>query len=118
MLDRVAAGDPGTFASVHWGRAPLLSRAADLPRGFADLFSADAVDELVSRRGLRTPFLRMAKDGSVLAPGRFTRGGGAGAGAPDQVADDKVLALLGDGATQVRCRARSTPVAPSTMRGR
>ena len=101
MLDRVAAADPVTFAADHWGRAPLLSRADQLPDGFADLFSPDAVDELVSRRGLRTPFLRMAKDGSVLAPARFTRGGGAGAGAPDQVADDKVLALLGDGATLV-----------------
>ncbi len=101
MLDRVAATDPATFASVHWGRAPLLSRAGQLPAGFSDLFGPDAVDELVSRRGLRTPFLRMAKDGSVLAPARFTRGGGAGAGAPDQVADDKVLALLGDGATLV-----------------
>jgi hypothetical protein len=101
VLERVAAGDRERFAALHWGRTPLLSRAAELPGGFTDLFGQDAVDELVSRRGLRTPFLRMAKDGSVLAASRFTRGGGAGAGAPDQVADDKVLALLGDGATLV-----------------
>jgi hypothetical protein len=70
-------------------------------RSYADLLSAAAVDELVSRRGLRTPFLRMAKDGSVVASERFTRSGGAGAGAPDQVADDKVLDLLADGTTLV-----------------
>ena len=90
-----------TFAQHHWGRAPLLSRAADLPGGFADLLDAAAVDELVSRRGLRTPFLRMARDGSVLPAARFTRGGGAGASIGDQAADDKVLAAMADGATLV-----------------
>lgn len=43
----------------------------------------------------------MAKDGEVLAAARFTRGGGAGATIADQVADDKVLAQVGDGATLV-----------------
>jgi lysine-specific demethylase/histidyl-hydroxylase NO66 len=118
VLERVAASDRERFGVVHWGRAPLLSHAADLSAraqvsecaadlsaraqvSFADLFSSDAVDELLSRRGLRTPFLRMAKDGSVLPPARFTRGGGAGASAADQVADDKVLAQLAEGATLV-----------------
>jgi len=59
------------------------------------------VDELLSRRGLRTPFLRMAKDGDIVAPARYTRGGGAGAGAGDQVADDMVLQQLDCGATLV-----------------
>ena len=79
----------------------MLTRAADLPTAFTDLLDAPAVDELVSARGLRTPFLRMAKDGEVLAAARFTRGGGAGASITDQAADDKVLALVGDGATLV-----------------
>jgi bifunctional lysine-specific demethylase and histidyl-hydroxylase NO66 len=100
VLQRVAACELATFAE-HWGRSPLLSRAGELPAPFTDLLSPDAVDELVSRRGLRTPFLRMAKDGSVIAAAKFTRGGGAGAGSPDQVADDKVLGLLADGATLV-----------------
>ena len=89
------------FADNHWGRAPLLTRAVELGRDFSDLLSAAAIDELVSRRGLRTPFLRMAKDGSVLPAARFTRGGGAGASVSDQAADDKVLAAMGDGATLV-----------------
>lgn len=90
------------FADKYWGRAPLLTRASELGTdGFGDLLDAAAVDELVSRRGLRTPFLRMAKDGTVLAATRFTRGGGAGASINDQVADDRVLARLADGATLV-----------------
>ncbi len=89
------------FAANHWGRAPLLTRSNQLGSDFRDLLDADAVDELVSRRGLRTPFLRMAKEGDVLAAGRFTRGGGAGAGITDQAADDKILASMADGATLV-----------------
>lgn len=93
------AGDE--FAREYWADRPLLSKAAELSGDFADLFSASAVDELVSERGLRTPFLRMAKDGSVVATSRFTRGGGAGATIADQVADDKVLGQLAGGATLV-----------------
>jgi hypothetical protein len=89
------------FACHYWGSRPLLSRAADLPSGFGDLFSNDAVDELVSRRGLRTPFLRVAKNGSTLADSAFTAGGGTGAGIADQVSDDKLLRLFADGSTLV-----------------
>jgi hypothetical protein len=101
VLTRCVACAGDRFAAQYWGRAPLLSRRADLGGDFGDLLCAAAVDELVSRRGLRTPFLRMAKDGSVLPATRFTRGGGAGASIGDQAADDKVLAALGDGATLV-----------------
>jgi bifunctional lysine-specific demethylase and histidyl-hydroxylase NO66 len=100
-LRRCISIDRPTFAAEHWSRTPLLTGHAALGRDFTDLLDPDAVDELLSRRGLRTPFLRMAKDGSVLPAGRFTRGGGAGAGAADQVADDLVLAEVGDGATLV-----------------
>jgi hypothetical protein len=100
-LSRCVACDRSTFAAAHWGRAARLSRAADLPALFDDLLDAAAVDELVSQRGLRTPFLRMAKEGQVFAAGRFTRGGGAGASIGDQAADDKILSRLDDGATLV-----------------
>ena len=90
------------FAARHWAKAPLLRRASELPGdGFSDLLSIAAVDELVSRRGLRTPFLRMAKEGDVLPARRFTRGGGAGADITDQAADDKILAEFAEGATLV-----------------
>ncbi len=98
---RCVAGPADVFAAEHWGRSPLLSAASDLPRDFTDLLDARAVDELTSARGLRTPFLRMAKEGTVLPAARFTRGGGAGASMADQVADDKVLTALADGSTLV-----------------
>ena len=100
-LRRCAACDASTFAAEHWGRAPLLSRAAELPAAFDDLLDAAAVDELVSERGLRTPFLRMANKGSVLPAGRYTRGGGAGANIGDQAADDRILARMDEGSTLV-----------------
>jgi ribosomal protein L16 Arg81 hydroxylase len=91
----------GEFAEQHWGRAPLLSRSAELPAPFDDLFSEDAVDELVSERALRTPFMRMARDGRTLPDRAFSRGAGTGAGVADQVSDDDVLRQVGDGATMV-----------------
>lgn len=100
-LARCVACTADVFADENWGRAPRLTRAGELASGFADLFSPAAVDELVSERGLRTPFLRMAKDGTVLPAGRFTRSGGAGASIADQAADDKILAAMDDGATLV-----------------
>lgn len=100
-LGRCIAQDADAFARETWSLRPLLSRAAQILGGFTDLLDEAAVDELVSRRGLRTPFLRVAKDGALVPPARFTRGGGTGASIADQVADDKVLDLLVDGATLV-----------------
>ena len=88
------------FAAGVWGRRPLLTTVAD-PAGFADLFSLDAVDELVARRGLRTPFVRVAKGGSVVPASRYTRSGGTGAQVADQVVDDRLLELFADGHTIV-----------------
>jgi len=59
------------------------------------------VDELLSRRGLRTPFLRVASGGTIRPASTYTRGGGAGAGVSDQVADDRVLDLFAGGNTLV-----------------
>ena len=101
VLSRLLAVPTTEFADRYWSRAPLLSRAADLPGLFADLFSAEAVDELVSGRGLRTPFLRMAKEGTTLDDRSFTRGGGIGAAIADQASDDAVLQHFSDGATLV-----------------
>ena len=73
----------------------------DLPTEFDDLFSNDAVDELVSRRGLRTPFVRVAKDGKTFNDRDFTRSGGVGAMIADQVSDDRLLEHFAGGATLV-----------------
>ncbi len=100
-LGRLCSAAPGVFTREVWARRAWLSRAADLPGDPGDLFSARAADELLSRRGLRTPFLRMARDGTVIPASRYTGSGGAGAMIGDQVHDDAVLDLYGDGATAV-----------------
>jgi lysine-specific demethylase/histidyl-hydroxylase NO66 len=100
-LRRCIRVDPQVFAAEHWARRPLLSSAADLGGTFTDLLSLDAVDELLSTRGLRTPFLRIAKDGAVVDPKRFTSPQGAGAEIADQVSSDAVLRLFAEGSTVV-----------------
>ncbi|NOL42024.1 cupin [Kribbella sandramycini] len=89
------------FANSYWGSRALLTHAPDLPAPYDDLFSLPAADELLSRRGLRTPFLRIAKNGVVVGDSQFTGPGGVGADIPDQVRDDKVAALFADGHTVV-----------------
>ena len=89
------------FAADYWGRRPLFTRAAGLREDFSDLFSIDAVDELVASRALRTPFVWMAKEGDVLPPTRFTGPGGFGAEVGDQLDSAKVLAEFANGATLV-----------------
>ena len=106
--------DPGTPCFPGWlpssrrsspattGAArPCSPRPTRLPSPYADLLDADAIDELVSERGLRTPFLRVAKGGSTLGDQAFTAPGGIGAGVADQVSDDKLVRLFADGSTLV-----------------
>ncbi len=100
-LSRCISVTPSRFDDEFWGRKPLLSRADTLPEGFRDLITEAAVDELVSERGLRTPFIRMAHEGSVLAPSAYTAPGGFGAEVGDQVSSEKVLAEFAAGATIV-----------------
>lgn len=100
-LSRCIGVSAEEFADRHWGREPLRSTADELIGGFDDLFSAAAVDELITRRGVRTPFIRMAQEGSVLAASAYTASGGFGAEIADQVSSDKVLAEFAAGATIV-----------------
>jgi ribosomal protein L16 Arg81 hydroxylase len=100
-LERCIATTAEEFAVKYWGDLPLLSLAESLPRDFTDLFSPEAADELVSIRGLRTPFLRMAKQGTVLDSARFTESGGAGAEIGDQASSEKILAEFAEGASLV-----------------
>ncbi|MFF7337822.1 cupin domain-containing protein [Streptomyces sp. NPDC008163] len=87
-----------TFARDFWGREALLTRRAG---DFSDLFPAAAVDELVSRRGLRTPFLRVAKNGATLPEASFTSPAGVGATIGDQADDTALWREFADGATLV-----------------
>ncbi|BBY18747.1 cupin domain-containing protein [Mycolicibacterium litorale] len=101
MLSRCIATDPGTFATEYWGRRPLLSRSGALPRDFADLLSPAMVDELIAERGVRAPFIRLAKEGDVLAKDCYLGPAGFGAEMPDQVDSAKVLEQFAAGATIV-----------------
>ena len=100
-LKRCVSVAPAVFAREYWGVQPLYSPARRLPAGFADLFSRKAADELLTERALRTPFIRMAKDGAVLPPERFTASGGFGAQVADQVDSAMVLREFAGGATIV-----------------
>lgn len=100
-LERLIAVDPTEFAEQFWGRKPLLCRANELGQDFTDLFSLEAVDELVANRAIRTPFVRMATDGSVLDSSRFTSPGGFGAEIGDQLNSEKVLREFAGGSTLV-----------------
>jgi hypothetical protein len=97
-LRRCLSIDPAAFAERYWDREPLLSAGIG---DFSDLLSLADVDDLLSRRGLRTPFLRIAKDGTLIDPARFTGGGGVGAEVGDQVRDERLFQLYLEGATLV-----------------
>src|SRR3954453_6632431 len=99
-LRRCTHLEPDAFAQRIWGQDASLSTREQLPRGFGDLFDLDTVDRLVSRQGLRTPFLRVAKDGQTFPASRFTRSG-VGATINDQVDDAALTRLYTGGATIV-----------------
>jgi ribosomal protein L16 Arg81 hydroxylase len=101
MLSRCITTDPRTFAAEYWGRKPLLSRSDALPRDFSDLLSPDTVDELIAERGVRAPFIRLAKEGELLAKDCYLGPAGFGAEMPDQVDSAKVLGQFASGATIV-----------------
>ena len=103
-LERLLASRREQFVRDHWGRTPLLVTASERdahPKETAELFSPAAVDDLLTRRGLRTPFLRMAQAGHPLPERDYTIGGGVGAGIGDQVDEDAVRRRFDDGATIV-----------------
>lgn len=101
MLSRCIAVDSDVFGRDYWGRRPLLSRSDQLPRDFGDLLSAETVDELIAERGVRAPFIRMAREGGLLARDDYLGPAGLGAEMPDQVDSAKVLAQFAAGATIV-----------------
>jgi ribosomal protein L16 Arg81 hydroxylase len=101
MLNRCIALDPQTFATEYWGQRPLLTRSDALPRDFGDLLSPGMVDELIAERGVRAPFIRLAKEGDVLARDCYLGPAGFGADMPDQVDSAKLLGEFASGATVV-----------------
>ncbi|UUO04242.1 cupin domain-containing protein [Mycolicibacterium novocastrense] len=101
MLGRCVAVDARRFSDECWGRQPLLTRAEALPRDFSDLLSPEAVDELIAERGVRAPFIRLAKEGDVLPKDCYLGPAGFGAEIGDQIDSAKLLSQFTSGATIV-----------------
>jgi hypothetical protein len=99
-LARVTAVDREVFARDHWSRAPLLTRAKELPDPFDDLLSDDAIDQLIADRALRRPFFRTVKGGGALpSPVRTARAGSRSV--TDLVDPEALRQQYADGATLV-----------------
>lgn len=104
-FDRAGA-DASALARVVGDLAPFRDAWGDRPwvhhgPGFGDLLDTAGIDELLTTRGLRTPFLRVAKNGSTLPERSFTAGGGVGAAVADQISDARLAQHFADGATLV-----------------
>ncbi len=96
-LRRCTGLDLVSFAEGFWAQQPLLSHH---PAGFADLLAPADIDELVTERGLRSPFFRVVKGGGTL--GGNTRSVAAGTTRISDVVDpDAIRESYAGGATLV-----------------
>lgn len=93
-------GDAQSFLDTDWASHPRVHKAD--PDVLTGLLSLDDVDSLVTSTGLRTPALRIAKDGNVLPSSTFTRSATlAGVQLTGLVDARKVVELFDSGATLV-----------------
>ncbi|GAB3860937.1 hypothetical protein GCM10028801_24350 [Nocardioides maradonensis] len=94
-------GDAQTFLDKVWASRTQLHRTD--PGRFVGLLGIDDVDRLLTSSAIRTPAVRVARDGAVLPPAAFTRRGASLAGEPltGLVDPRRALALFGEGATIV-----------------
>ncbi len=94
------SGDPDTFVSEVWGRR-IHTHEID-PADLEGTFGIEQADHLITQTALRTPQLRLARDGSVLPESDYTRGATiAGQAMTGLVDARKVLDLFEGGATIV-----------------
>jgi lysine-specific demethylase/histidyl-hydroxylase NO66 len=95
------SGDARTFVEKVWASHVHIHKAD--PADLVDLLSFDDVDRLLTSTAIRTPAVRLARDGSVLPVSTFTRSGATLAGQPLSGLVDarKVIDLFEGGATVV-----------------
>jgi bifunctional lysine-specific demethylase and histidyl-hydroxylase NO66 len=94
------SGDAQTFVEKVWASRIHVHHAR--PEDLVGLLSIADVDHLLTSAALRTPALRLAKDGTVLPSSRFTRQAAiSGRPLTGLVDGRKVLDLFDDGATVV-----------------
>ena len=65
------SGDAQTFHHKVWASRVHVHHTD--PADLVDLLSLDDVDRLLTSSALRTPALRLAQDGAVISPAKFTR---------------------------------------------
>ena len=93
-------GDAQTFLTKVWASRVHLHRAD--PQDLVGLLSLEDADRLLTSSAIRTPSVRLAKDGEVLPESTYTRGATlAGKPLTGLVDARKVLALFDGGATVV-----------------
>jgi hypothetical protein len=94
------SGDAQTFLAEVWASRVLVHKAD--PDALTGLLSLDDADSLLTSTGLRTPALRMARDGQVIPAASYTRHATiAGVGVTGLVDGRKVIDLFHSGATLV-----------------
>jgi mannose-6-phosphate isomerase-like protein (cupin superfamily) len=94
------SGDAQAFLDKVWASRVHLHHAA--PAALAGILSLDDVDRLLTASGLRTPALRVVKDGSICPASSFTRAATiAGSPLTGLVDARRALAMYDDGATLV-----------------
>ena len=97
---QLLTGDAQSFVDKVWA-SHIHVHHTD-PEDLVGLLSLDDVDHLLTSTAPRTPTIRVAKDGQVLATARFTRTGSlSGQQLTGLVDGRKVLDLFDDGATVV-----------------
>jgi hypothetical protein len=97
----VLSGDAQTFVGKIWGSRVLVHHGD--AEQLTGLLSFDDVDGLLTATAIRTPSVRVAREGRVLSDPRFVRTGATVAGRPvtGLVDPTKLLALFEGGATVV-----------------
>ena len=94
------SGDASSFLETAWASRSHVHKAD--PDRLAGLLSLDDVDALLTSTALRTPALRIARDGGVLPSSSYTRSATiAGAPLTGLVDARKVVELFAGGATLV-----------------
>ena len=94
------SGDAQTFITKVWASRVHLHRTD--PAQLVGLLSLDDADHLLTSTAIRTPSVRVARDGSVLAESSYTRGATlAGKQLTGLVDPRKGLAAFAEGATVV-----------------
>ena len=101
MSLQLLSGDAQNFVEKIWASHVHVHKAD--PAELVGLLSFDDVDQLLTSTAIRTPAVRLARDGSVLPASQYTRSGATLAGQPltGLVDARKVIDLFEGGATVV-----------------